>query len=289
MPDRPLDGQTALVTGATSGIGAETAKGLARAGARVVLVGRDPARCAAAVAAIRGECGDGSADSLVADLAAPDAVRRLADDFRARHDRLHVLVHNAGAMFLDHEVTPGGVERTFALNHLAPFLLTDLLLEPLRAAAPARVVVVASDAHRAADLDLDDWPRPRRFRGFPAYCRSKLANVLFARELARRLAGTGVTANSLHPGFVASRFFAHQAGPLGWSMRRLAGLFAISPERGAQTSLHLATSPEVAGVTGRYFARSREATPSKHAQDDDAARRLWDLSAALVGAAGPPG
>jgi NAD(P)-dependent dehydrogenase (short-subunit alcohol dehydrogenase family) len=289
MPDRPLDGRTALVTGATSGIGVETARGLARAGARVVVVGRDPARCDATVAAIRAESGPEAAEALVADLGRLADVRRLAGEFRARHDRLHVLVHNAGAMFLDHQATAEGLERTFALNHLAPFLLTDLLLEPLRQAAPARVVVVASEAHRMADLDLDDWPRPRRFKGFPAYGRSKLANVLFARELARRLDGTGIIANSLHPGFVASRFFAHQGGPLGWSMRRLAGLFAITPEEGARTSLHLATAPEVAGVSGRYFAKSREAAPSKHAQDDGASRRLWALSAALVGATGTTG
>lgn len=286
MPDRPLDGQIALVTGATSGIGAVTAAGLARQGARVVVVGRDPSRCEATVDAIQAECGPQSAESLVADLTVLDDVRRLADDFHRRHDRLHLLIHNAGALYLDHQTTAEGIERTFALNHLAPFLLTERLLDSLRAAGTARVVAVASDIHRIADLNLDDWARPKRFQAMRAYARSKLANILFTRELSRREADHGITANSLHPGFVASRFFAHQRGPGGWALRRAAALAACSPEQGARTSLYLAASPEVAGLTGGYFARRREARPSPHARNDDAARRLWDLSTHLV-AAGP--
>jgi retinol dehydrogenase-12 len=286
MPDRPLAGQIALVTGATSGIGTVTAAGLARKGAHVVVVGRDPARCEATVAAIRAESGPQSAESLVADLTVLDDVRRLADAFQRQHDRLHILVHNAGALYLDHQTTAEGIERMFALNHLAPFLLTARLRDSLRAAGAARVVAVSSDAHRLADRDLDDWPRPRRFRALRAYARSKLANILFTRELARREAGHGITANSLHPGFVASRFFAHQRGPGGWALRRAAALAAGTPEAGARTSLHLATSPEVAGLSGGYFRQGRAVTPSPIACDDALAGRLWDLTAALV-AVGP--
>lgn len=282
MPDRPLEGRIAVVTGASSGIGAVTAEALARQGATVVVVGRDSSRCEAAVSDLRDQFGPDVAESIVADLTVPDDIRRLADTFRARHDRLHVLVHNAGALYLDHRETAQGIERTFALNHLAPFLLTSLLLEQLRAAGSARVVVVSSDAHRLSDLRLDDWARPKRFQGFSAYCRAKLGCILFTRELARRLEGTGITANALHPGFVASRFFDGQDGAIGWILRRSARAFAVSPEIGARTSIYLAASPEVSGVSGRYFAKSREATPSRHARNDDAAQRLWELSADLV-------
>src|SRR5262245_11902175 len=205
-----LRGRTVLITGATSGIGAITARELARRGARSVVVGRDPARCEATLAELRPLTGpDAIPEAIVADLATITGVDRLGDEFRSRHDQLHVLLNNAGAMFAERQLTADGFERTFALNHLAYFRLTNLLLETLKASAPARVVNVASDAHRRMrhGMEWDNLMGEQRYRPFRAYCQSKLANILFTRELARRLEGSGVTANCLHPGFVRTRFF----------------------------------------------------------------------------------
>ncbi|QDV35727.1 SDR family oxidoreductase [Tautonia plasticadhaerens] len=282
--DGIMAGRRCLVTGATAGIGEVTARELAGLGASVVLVGRDAGKCEATAARIRDLTGNPAVESLVADLSSMAEVSRLADAFRRRHDRLDVLVANAGALFLKRSETVDGFERTFALNHLSPFLLTTLLLDPIRAASPSRIVVVASDAHRGMTLDFDDLQARRgRYWGMFAYGRSKLANILFARELARRLEGTGVTSNALHPGFVSSSFFSGP-GPARWAMRRVASLFAIAPEQGAKTSVYLASSPEVSGVSGHYFARCKEATPSPAARDDEAARRLWQVSEGLLGA-----
>ena len=276
-------GKTCLVTGATAGIGRVTAGELARRGATVLVVGRDLGRCEAAVRSIRQEAGNPSVDFLVADLSSQAEVRELAREVRSRHDRLDVLVNNAGAIFTKRLETVDGIERTFALNHLAYFLLTNLLLGALKAAAPSRVVSVSSEAHRiVSKVDFDDPQGENKYGGWHAYGQSKFANILFTSELARRLSGTGVTANCLHPGFVASNFTAGN-GAMGWTMRRLAGLFAISTDEGAKTSIHLASSPEVEGVTGRYFAKEKPAEPSRPARDEDAARRLWDLSEELTG------
>jgi retinol dehydrogenase-12 len=306
-PDTSMDGKTCLVTGATAGIGEVTARELARRGARVVLVGRSRERCEATAEAIRRETGNPAVEYLVADLSSQADVRRLAREFLARHDRLHVLVNNAGALFAQRRESIDGIEMTLALNHLAYFLLTSLLLDTLKASAPARVVNVASRAHEdVRGLDFGDlqarararsfWGYgeskfagllytlflPMRHPGFLQYARSKLANLLFTYELARRLEGTGVTVNALHPGFVASRFMAGN-GALGWFMRRWAGLFGVSAEEGAKTSINLATSPEVEGVTGKYFARQKEVASSPASLDVAAARRLWDLSEELTG------
>ncbi|RUL81931.1 SDR family oxidoreductase [Tautonia sociabilis] len=279
-------GKTCLVTGATSGIGAVTAEELARKGATVVLVGRDPTRCEAALARIRQRTGNPRVEALVADLSSQAEVRLLAEEFRRRFDRLDVLVNNAGALFLERRETVDGIERTFALNHLAYFLLTILLRDLLEASSPSRVVIVSSEAHRGMTLDFDDLEGRRRYQGMMAYGRSKLANLLFARELARRLEGTGVTVNALHPGFVNSSFFSgHGTGY--WAMRRLAGVFAISPEQGARTSVYLASAPEVEGVSGRYFIKRTPAEPSRAAKDDEAARRLWRVSEERTGLASP--
>jgi NAD(P)-dependent dehydrogenase (short-subunit alcohol dehydrogenase family) len=273
-----LNGTTCLITGATSGIGRVTAEALAVQGAEVVIVGRDPSRCEATAAAIRATSGNPAVGSLVADLSSQAEVRRLADEVRTRFPGLRVLVNNAGALFPDHRETVDGIERTLALNHLAYFLLTDLLRETLVRNAPARVVSVASEAHRwAGRFDFDDPEGRVRYRPIRAYGQSKLANILFTSELSRQLAGTGVTANALHPGFVATNF-AGFAGPIGWTFRRLSSLFATTPERGAQTSIHLASSPEVEGLSGRYFIDRREARPSPAACNEEDARRLWDLS-----------
>jgi NAD(P)-dependent dehydrogenase (short-subunit alcohol dehydrogenase family) len=271
----------------------------------VVLVGRDPERCDAAVGTIRRETGNAAVEALQADLSSQAEVRRLADLFLERHDRLHVLLNNAGAMYATRRESVDGIEMTLALNHLAYFLLTHLLLDRLKASAPARIVNVSSNAHgivkrfhfedpqaragygrsRLADLALVTLA-PVAHPAFVQYSQTKLANLLFTYELARRLEGTGVTANALHPGFVATRFMAGN-GTLGWFMRRWAGLFAISPEEGAKTSVYLASSPEVEGVSGRYFVKQRPVDSSPASRDAEAARRLWRLSEELTGMTAP--
>jgi NAD(P)-dependent dehydrogenase (short-subunit alcohol dehydrogenase family) len=265
----------ALVTGATGGIGLETARGLSRAGFRVVVGARDPARAGAIARELGGT-------ALVADLERPAEARAMARRFLAEHDRLDVLVANAGALFTTRALTPDGVERTFALNHLGVFAGVLALVDVLRASAPSRVVVVASEAHRAAsvrwdDVQMADW----RGNGWPAYCQSKLANLLFVRELARRLEGTGVTANAVHPGLVASGFGRNNGLLARLGMLALRPL-ARSPARGADTVIWAATAPELEGVTGGYFADRAPLTPSRAARDDDAARRLWALSEELA-------
>jgi NAD(P)-dependent dehydrogenase (short-subunit alcohol dehydrogenase family) len=302
-----MAGKTCLVTGATAGIGEVTARELARRGARVVIVGRSQQRCEATVEAIRLRTGNPAVEFLRADLSSQAEVRRLAQEFLQRHRRLDVLVNNAGALFARSQESVDGIEMTFALNHLAYFLLTGLLLDTLRASAPARIVNVSSRAHEDVQgLDFDDlqarsgarsfWGyggsrfggllftlfAPMRHPAFLQYARSKLANLLFTCELARRLEGTGVTVNALHPGFVASRFSAGH-GAFGWLMRRWAGLFAIGVEEGAQTSVYLATSPEVEGVTGRYFVKCKAVPSSPASLDQEAARRLWQVSEELTG------
>jgi NAD(P)-dependent dehydrogenase (short-subunit alcohol dehydrogenase family) len=307
VSDTSMVGKTCLVTGATAGIGAVTARELARRGAAAVLVGRSPERCAATADAIRRETGNAAVEYLVADLSSQAGVRRVAGEFLERHGRLHVLVNNAGALFARRRECADGIEMTLALNHLAYFLLTNLLLDALKAGAPARVVNVSSGAHKGVKhLDLGalqarpgaggfggyEGPAfagvfytlfaPTRHPAFVQYARTKLANLLFTYELARRLEGTGVTANALHPGFVATRFTAGN-GALGWFLRRWASLFAIGPEEGAKTVVYLATSPEVEGVTGKYFVKQRAASSSPASQDEDAARKLWKLSEELTG------
>ncbi len=280
---RTMDGKTCLVTGGTSGIGEVAALELARKGARVLLVGRSPAKAEATVARIRGATGNPAVESLLADLSSRAEVRRLAGEVRDKAPRLDVLVNNAGAMINPRRESVDGIEMTWALNHLGYFLLTDLLLGPLKAAAPSRVVSVASDAHRMlSGIDFDDVEGKKKYRAFRAYCQSKLANVLFTRELARRLEGSGVTANCLHPGFVATNFMTGQ-GPMHWVFRQMAPVFAVSPEKGAETTIYLASSPEVAGTTGEYFAKSKPNKATAAGRDDAAARRLWELSERMVG------
>jgi NAD(P)-dependent dehydrogenase (short-subunit alcohol dehydrogenase family) len=286
MPDatESMAGKTVLVTGATSGLGEIAARELAAQGARVVLVGRSAPKCEATAAMIRQATGNPNVEYLVADLSSQADVRRLAVEVEARCPRLDVLVNNAGAMISPRQESVDGIEMTWALNHLGYFLLTNLLLDRLKASAPSRVVSVASDAHRMAwGIDFDDVEGIKSYSPFRAYSQSKLANILFTRELASRLEGSGVTANCLHPGFVATNFTAGK----GFTFRLfqlMARVFAISPEKGARTTIYLASSPEVEGVTGGYFARCRPARPSAAARDGEAARRLWDLSERMVGA-----
>ena len=270
-----------LITGATSGIGEVTARELARRGMHVIIVGRSAERVAATVARIKQATGV-DVETLIADLSSQAGVRSVAEAFLQRHRRLDVLINNAGGFFASRQVSADGIELTWALNHMSYFLLTNLLIDTLRASAPARVINVSSDAHRGGVMRWDDLLFTRGYNGWAAYAQSKLANILFSNELARRLEGTGVTSNALHPGFVATRF-AHNNGIIwGGLMALMQRLFAITPEEGAQTSIYLATAPEVATISGRYFVKSRETSPAPQAQDMAAAARLWEISERMV-------
>lgn len=279
-----LAGRTCLVTGATSGIGEQTALGLARLGARVLIVGRDRSRGERSRAELAEQSGNPAVELLLADLASLSDLRRLADDVAQRTRQLHVLVNNAGVVNLSRTTTADGFETTFAVNHLAYFLLTQLLLPLLERSAPARIVNVASDAHKFAPLDLDDLQSERRYRSMRVYGASKTANLLFTFELARRLEGRAVTVNALHPGAVGTRL-GHNNGWLGRLATGLMKPFFLTPEQGAETSLYLATAPELAQVSGRYFAKKRERDPARHARDPVAAQQLWKESERMLGLA----
>ena len=273
-----------VVTGATSGIGQVAAEKLAGMGARIVQVARNRERGEAAMKRLRDLTPGVNHTIHYADLLRISEMKRVAAEIAAGEARIHVLINNAGAMFGSRQTTEDGLERAFALNHVSYFVLTQGLKERLAGSAPARIVNTASDAHERATLDFDDLQASKSFRGFKVYGRSKLLNILFTRELARRLAGTGVTANSLHPGFVSTRF-GDESG--GWFsvVVRIAKLFALSPEQGAETLVYLASSAEVAGVTGEYFHKCRAIVPSKEAQNDANAERLWLETAKLTGLA----
>jgi retinol dehydrogenase-12 len=277
----PTTSKSCLVTGGTAGIGFVTARELVRGGASVTIVGRDLARGEAAVAAIRTATGSDAIDFVAADLSDQSQLRPFAQAFRERQPKLDVLVNNAGGMFGHRQLSAEGIEMTFALNHLNYFLLTHLLLPSLAAAAPSRIVNVASEAHRGATLDFDDLQGEMRYDRWLAYKRSKLANLMFTYELSRRLAERGVTVNALHPGFVATDIgvrYAFVPGLLWW----LGKFAAVSPEKGAATSIYLASAPEVAQISGRYFVECRPARSSAASQDREAAQRLWDVSANLT-------
>jgi len=276
-----MDGRVVLITGATQGIGKESAAALAALGATVVMVGRDRARGEAALAEVKSRSGSAKVELLLADLSSMAEVRRLAAEFKSRHDKLHVLLNNAGAINASRRKSPEGHELTFAVNHLAYFVLTAELLEVLKRSAPARVVNVASEAHRGLRLDFDDLMHERSYLQFVVYGRSKLANILFTYKLARRLKGTGITTNYLHPGMIASGFGHNDSGWFRLNVK-LISPFMLSPEKGARTSVFLASSPEVEGVTGKYFKRGKEARSSGASRDLEAQRRLWEISERLV-------
>jgi len=277
-----MRGKVVVITGATSGIGQVAAEKLAAMGARLVLVARDKTRGEAALARLR-HAGPSAGHSIhYADLSRLSEMKRVAAEIAAAEPRIDVLINNAGALFGSRQLTADGLELTFATNHMAYFVVTDGLRQRLWASAPARVINTASDAHKGNQLDFNDLQSANNYSGFKVYGRSKLCNILYTRELARRWAGTGVTANSLHPGFVATRFGNESGGLLSLGVR-LAKNFAISPEKGAETIVHLAASNEVAKVSGSYFYKCRVATPTQEAQDDDAARRLWIETAKLAG------
>ena len=272
-----------LITGANAGIGQQTALELAQMGATVVIVARDPQRGEAARAAIAATTGNPRVELLQADFASPPSIHAMATSFAARYDRLDVLVNNAGVYLTGRETTADGLERTFAVNHLGYFMTTLLLWPSLVAAPSARVINLSSDAHRQAKLNLDDLQNERKYAGFRAYAQSKLANVLFTYELDRRRGNAPVTVNAVHPGFVASNFGRNNRGVIGLVMTRLVPLFAKSVVEGAATSVYLASSPEVAGVSGRYFVDCRPVKSAPQSYDRTAAERLWAVSEQLTG------
>jgi NAD(P)-dependent dehydrogenase (short-subunit alcohol dehydrogenase family) len=277
-----VKGKTVVITGGTSGIGEVAAEALAQIGARIILVARSKSRAEATLARLR-RSGPGAAHSVYfADLTRLAEMKRVAAEIANREPPIDVLINNAGALFGSRRLTEDGLERTFALNHMSYFVVTEGLRERLLASGAARIVNTASAAHQGATLDFDDLQSAKSFRAMRAYSCSKLCNILFTRELARRLHGTGVTVNCLHPGFVATRF-ADESGGLISHLAWLAKFFAISPAEGAQTIIYLASSPEVANVAGKYFYKCRPTNPSAPALDDRAALALWQRSAALAG------
>jgi NAD(P)-dependent dehydrogenase (short-subunit alcohol dehydrogenase family) len=284
MKERVKDemaGKICLVTGATNGIGKATAQALAQLGATVVMVGRNPDKTARLVEETRAATANQNVDSLLADLSSQQEVRGLADEFKSKYAHLHVLINNAGGFFMKRQLSVDSLEMTFAVNHLAYFLLTHLLLDTLKASAPARIINVSSAAHTSGTIEFDNLQGERDYTP-RAYNNSKLANVLFTMELARRLKGSGVTVNALHPGFTATGFAKNNGKVIAALVRIIAPLVARSPAKGAETSIYLASSTDVAGVTGKYFHDSRVIPAASQATDMVVARKLWDVSIQMV-------
>jgi retinol dehydrogenase 12 len=283
-----MNGKVVVITGATSGIGLVAAEKLAAMGARLVLIARDRSRGEAALRRLR-EIGPNAAHAAhYADLSTIAEMKRVAGEIAATEPRVDVLINNAGALFSSRQLTADGIEMTFATNHLSYFVVTLGLADRLRSTPGARVINTSSDAHKGRHLDFDDLQSAKGYRGFAVYGRSKLCNILFTRELAKRWIDTGVTVNCLHPGFVSTRF-GDQSGGMFQRVVQVAKLFAISPEKGAETIIYLATSDDVAKVSGKYFYKCRAVNPTSDAQDDAAARRLWEESARLAGGLGAGG
>lgn len=277
----PMTGKTVLITGANSGIGKAAATELAKQGAQIVMVCRDPIRGETARAEIMRASDSDDVDLLIADLSSQAEIRQLAAEFKATYDRLDVLVNNAGVINGSRTLTVDGLESTFALNHLAYFLLTHELLDVLKASPPARIVNVASMGHKLGTIDFDDLQAEKRYDSLKAYNQSKLANILFTYELARRLAGSDLTTNCLHPGVVATNFGAGNATLFGLLVK-LVKPFLRNPNKGAETTVHLASSPAVANVSGQYFVDCRPQRSSRESYDEAIAKRLWETSAALT-------
>lgn len=281
MENNTMQGKIVLISGATRGIGKEAALALARMGARVRISGRNQDRVASAVMEIRQKSANQDVLGYTSDLSDLAGVEQLASAFRGEHDRLDVLVNNAGALFMTRSLSTEGYEMTWALNHLSYFRLTTLLLDLLLHSAPARIVNVSSMAHAMSGMRFDDLQFRRGYFGWTAYSQSKLANILFTYELARRLEGTGVTANALHPGFVATNFGRSNGGFFD-PIFRLSHLAAVTPEKGAETTVYLASSPEVEGVSGKYFSNQRAMPSSAASYNPETARRLWEVTEAMA-------
>lgn len=276
-----LRDKTAIVTGATNGIGLVTARELAKQGINVVIISRSQERCEFIVSQLKKETGNPSIEFLASDLSVMANVRQVAHEFMKRHNRLDILVNNAGAIFFQRLVSQDGYEMTFALNHLSYFLLTVLLLDTLKSSAPSRIINVSSDAHQGGKINLDDLMLTRKFSAFGAYSASKLANILFTYQLDEILSGTQVTANALHPGFVSTGFAKNNSGLIKLGMG-ITSLFARKPEKGAETSIFLASSPEVEGVSGKYFSDCREIKSSTSSYDKLTQKGLWEKSLELT-------
>jgi NAD(P)-dependent dehydrogenase (short-subunit alcohol dehydrogenase family) len=281
MTENHLEGKICLVTGSTSGIGKVTARELAKQGATVVLVSRTRAKGEATQTEITQATGNPHLELLVADLSLLADVRRLASEFQHTNSHLHLLVNNAGCAYPTRTLTSEGLEATLVVNYLAPFLLTELLLYTLKASAPARIVNVSSAQHANAHIDFDNLQGEKKYGNLSTYNQAKLAVLLWTYELARRLEGTGVTVNALHPGITATNFPSGMTGVLAWGMK-LSKPFLLTPEKGAQTTLYLATSPEVEGVTGKYFVKSQETKSSNGSYDQTVGSRLWEVNEQLV-------
>lgn len=278
---KPMAGKVCVITGATSGIGEATAFALAGKGAETVIISRNEEKCKNTTARIKEETGNQDGTYFVADLSSQTQIRQVAVDYQKNYQRLDVLVNNAGAFFWSRKESVDGIEMSFALNHLNYFLLTNALLDTIKESAPSRIINVSSGAHRGQKMDFEDINLTNSYQAMKAYGRSKLANVLFTYELSRRLEGTGVTVNAVHPGFVDTNF-AREGQSLLRFLMPLTQLFARSPEKGAETVIYLASSPEVEGVTGKYFKDKEPIKSSPESYDRQAARRLWEISAAMV-------
>ena len=280
-----MAGRVCMITGASGGIGKETALALAEMGATVIIVARDSEKGRAALTDIRQRSGNDHVELVIADLASLDAVRRLAAEFREKNQQLHVLVNNAGALNSQLSLTKEGFEMTFGVNHLAHFLLTNLLLDLLKTSAPARIINVSSSGHTRGTIDFDSLRGERKYGGIAAYGQSKLANVLFTYEMARRLDGTGVTVNCLHPGVIRTGFGHNNSGIWGalfGVFHTVARPFLLTPEQGAQTSIYLASSPDVESITGKYFVKMEPIQSSDLSYDTGVAQRLWQVSEQMV-------
>ncbi len=270
-----------LVTGGNSGIGKSVALGLAKMGATVVVVSRNKEKGETAVTDLVEKSGNKNVELIQADMSSQNSIHQLVDEFRARHEKLHLLINNAGVYLTKRSETEEGLESTFAVNHLGPFLLTSLLVDILKTSAPSRIVNVTSDAHKGARINFDDLQGEKKFSGWQAYGQSKLAMILYTHGLAKKLEGTGVTVNSAHPGVVRTNFAKNNGGLVMLGFRFL-GMFFISPESAAKRILYVATSPDLEGVTGKYFTKMHEVKSSQESYDDDSARRLWQISEQLT-------
>jgi NAD(P)-dependent dehydrogenase (short-subunit alcohol dehydrogenase family) len=277
-----MGGKVCLVTGANSGIGKATAAELAKMGATLVMVCRNREKGESALSEIKKESGNDSIELMIADLSSLQAVRQLADEFRAKYSRLHVIINNAGLFNIRRHLTVDGFEMTFAINYLSPFLLTNLLLDRLKASAPSRIVNVSSVAHYGGHINFDDLNAEKGYSGFTAYSQSKLALLLFTRRLATRVQGTGVTVYSLHPGAVATNIWSRPAGPAGF-ITKIPKLFMIGPKKGAETVIFLASSPNLEGASGEYFEKKKVKKSSTESYDNAVAERLWNVSVRLTG------
>ncbi len=282
-----MKGKTCLITGANSGIGRATALGLAKMGATMVIACRNREKGETALSEITSESGNQNVKLMVADMSSQESIRKLAGDFKTKHKDLHLLINNAGVFLTKRIVTTDGLESTLAVNHLGPFLLTSLLLDLLKASAPSRIVNVTSDAHRGTTIDFEDLQGEKNFSGWDAYSQSKLAVILFTHELAKRLEGTGVTVNSVHPGVVRTNFAKNNGGLVALGFKIIGPLF-ITPETSAKRVLYVATSPNLDNVSGEYFTKMHEAKSSKESYDDESAKRLWQVSEQLTGSVPQP-